>query len=83
LPEDWLVGLSAGYEHRWYDSGDPSVRPGHARRDGIWQLDLVNTIPLSSAWSLTQQVEYLLDDSNLRNYSYDNFTVALSARWRF
>jgi hypothetical protein len=83
LPQDWLFGLAAGYEHRWYDSGDPTVRPGHARRDGIWQFDASNTIPLSDSWSLTQQVEYLRDDSNLRNYSYDNFTVALSARWRF
>jgi hypothetical protein len=83
LPQDWLFGLSAGYEHRWYDSSDPSIRPGHARRDGVWQIDAANTIPLSASWSLTQQVEYLRDDSNLRNYSYDNITVALSARWRF
>ena len=83
LPQDWLVGLSAGYEHRWYDSPDNSINPNRARQDGIWQFDLGNTIPLSESWSLTQQVEYLLDDSNLRNYSYDNLTVALSARWRF
>ncbi|HVZ02853.1 MAG TPA: tetratricopeptide repeat protein [Dongiaceae bacterium] len=83
LPQDWLVGLSAGYEHRWYDSADDGINPDRARRDSIWQFDLANTVPLSESWSLTQQVEYLLDDSNLRNYSYDNFTVALSARWRF
>jgi hypothetical protein len=83
LPQEWLFGLSAGYEHRWYDSPDPSVDPGRARHDGIWQFDAANTIPLSESWSLTQQVEYLIDDSNLRNYSYDNLTVALSARWRF
>ena len=47
------------------------------------QFDAVNTIPLSDSWSVTQQVQYLLDDSNLRNYSYDNLTVAMSARWRF
>jgi hypothetical protein len=83
LPQDWLVGISAGYEHRWYDSPDDSIDPGRSRRESIWQFDAANTIPLSESWSLTQQVEYLLDDSNLRNYSYDNFTVALSARWRF
>ena len=83
LPQDWLVGLSAGYEHRWYDSPDDSVNPRRSRQDGIWQFDLGNTIPLSSSWSVTQQVEYLRDNSNLRNFSYDNFTVALSARWRF
>jgi hypothetical protein len=83
LPQDWLFGLSAGYEHRWYDSSDPGIRPGRSRRDSIWQFDAANTIPLSESWSLTQQVEYLLDDSNLRNYSYDNVTAALSARWRF
>jgi hypothetical protein len=83
LSQEWLVGLSAGYEHRWYDSPDDSINPNRSRRDSIWQFDLGNTVPLSDAWSLTQQVEYLLDDSNLRNYSYDNLTVALSARWRF
>jgi tetratricopeptide (TPR) repeat protein len=83
LPQEWLFGLSAGYEHRWYDSPDDSVNSSRARHDGIWQFDAANTIPLSAAWSLTQQVEYLIDDSNLRNYSYDNLTVALSARWRF
>jgi hypothetical protein len=83
LSQDWLVGVSANYERRWYESPDPSVDPGTTRRDNIWQFDASNTIPLSDAWSLTQQFEYLLDDSNLRNYSYDNITVAMSARWRF
>ena len=83
LPQDWLLGLSAGYERRWYDAADPSVRPGVTRRENIWQFDAANTIPLSDSWSVVQQVEYLLDDSNLRNYSYDNFSVAMSARWRF
>jgi hypothetical protein len=83
LPYDWLAGLSFGYESRWYDSPDPSVDPGTSRQDDIFQFDAVNTIPLTEDWSLTQQIQYLLDDSNLRNYSYDNFTVAMSARWRF
>ena len=83
LPQDWLFALSAAYERRWYDSGDPSIEPSVARRDDIWQFDLANTVPLSESWSVVQQVEYLLDDSNLRNYSYDNVTVALFARWRF
>jgi tetratricopeptide (TPR) repeat protein len=83
LPYDWLAGLSFGYEARWYDSPDPSVDPDRSRQDDIFQVDAVNTIPLSEDWSLTQQLQYLRDDSNLRNYSYDNFTVAMSARWRF
>jgi tetratricopeptide (TPR) repeat protein len=83
LPYDWLAGLSFGYEARWYDSPDPSVDPDKSRMDNIFQVDAVNTIPLSEDWSLTQQLQYLRDDSNLRNYSYDNFTVAMSARWRF
>ena len=83
LPRDWLVGLSAAYEARWYDSPDDTVDPDRSRQDDIFQFDLVNTIPLTESWSVTQQVEYLLDDSNLRNYSYDNVTVAMSARWRF
>jgi tetratricopeptide (TPR) repeat protein len=83
LPYDWLAGLAVGYEARWYDSPDPSVDDDVSRQDDIFQFDLVNNIPLSESWSVTQQVQYLLDDSNLRNYSYDNFTVAMSARWRF
>ena len=83
LAYDWLAGLSFGYEARWYDSPDPSVDDDISRQDDIFQFDAVNTIPLTEDWSLTQQVQYLLDDSNLRNYSYDNFTVAMSARWRF
>ncbi|HVO00556.1 MAG TPA: tetratricopeptide repeat protein [Candidatus Cybelea sp.] len=82
LPRNWLVGLSAAYEHRWYEAADPHI-DGNTRRDSIWQFDLVNSIPLSESWSLNQQVEYLMDDSNLRNYTYDNVTVAMSARWRF
>ena len=77
------AGLAVGYEARWYDSPDPSVDDDISRQDNIFQFDAVNTIPLSEDWSLTQQLQYLLDDSNLRNYSYDNFTVAMSARWRF
>lgn len=83
LPYDWLAGLAVGYEARWYDSPDPSVDTGTSRQDDIFQFDAVNTIPLTQSWSFTQQVQYLIDDSNLRNYSYDNLTVAMSARWRF
>jgi len=83
LPRDWLAGFSAGYEARWYDSPDDSVDPDVSRQDDIYEFNAVNTIPLSEDWSLIQQVQYLLDDSNLRNYSYDNLTVAMSARWRF
>jgi tetratricopeptide (TPR) repeat protein len=83
LPHDWLVGFSAGYEARWYDAPDDSVDHARERQDDIFQFDAVNTIPLSESWSLNQQVQYLRDDSNLRNYSYDNVTVAMSARWRF
>jgi tetratricopeptide (TPR) repeat protein len=83
LPYDWLAGFSVGYESRWYDSPDPSVDDDISRQDDIFQFDAVNTIPLNEDWSLTQQVQYQFDDSNLRNYSYDNFTVAMSARWRF
>lgn len=83
LPYDWLAGLAVGYEARWYDSPDPSVDDGTSRQDDIFQFDAVNTIPLTQSWSFTQQVQYLIDDSNLRNYSYDNLTVAMSARWRF
>lgn len=83
LPYDWLAGLAVGYEARWYDSPDRSVDDDISRQDDIFQFDAVNTIPLNESWSVTQQVQYLLDDSNLRNYSYDNLTVAMSARWRF
>ena len=83
LPRDWLFGLSAAYEARWYESPDKTVNPDRTRQDDIYQFDAVNTIPLTESWSWTQQVQYLMDDSNLRNYSYDNVTVAMSARWRF
>jgi hypothetical protein len=83
LPYDWLAGLAVGYEARWYDAPDPSVDDDTSRHDSIFQFDAVNTIPLTESWSFIQQVQYLHDDSNLRNYSYDNLTVAMSARWRF
>jgi tetratricopeptide (TPR) repeat protein len=83
LPQDWLFGLSAAYESRWYKSPDDAIDPDVTRHDNIWQFDATNTIPLNESWSLTQQVQYLLVDSNLRNFSYDNVTLAMTARWRF
>jgi tetratricopeptide (TPR) repeat protein len=83
LERDWMFGLSATYESRWYKSPDDGVDPDVTRHDNVWQFDASNTIPLTEQWSLTQQVEYLLLDSNLRNYSYDNVTLAMTARWRF
>ena len=83
LPRDWLVGGSVTYETRWYDAPDDSIDDDVSRHDNLYQFDLVNTIPITESWSWNQQFQYLLDDSNLRNYSYDNFTVATSARWRF
>lgn len=83
LPLDWWFSLGAKYEGRWFEGADSAVDDDIKRQDDVYRISATNLIPLNDAWSLTQQVEYLIVDSNLSNYSYDNFAATLSASWRF
>ena len=83
MPLDWWFSFGAKYEGRWFDGADPSIDNDVKRQDDVYRISATNLIPLDDAWSLTQQVEYLIIDSNLSNYSYDNFAATLSANWRF
>lgn len=83
MPLDWWFSFGAKYEGRWYEGADPEIDPDVKRQDDVFRVSATNLIPLDEAWSLTQQVEYVIVDSNLSNYSYDNFAATVSASWRF
>ncbi len=83
MPLDWWFSLGARYEGRWYQGIDPEIDDDVKRQDDVYRVSATNLVPLNDAWSVTQQVEYLIVDSNLSNFSYDNFAATLSANWRF
>jgi tetratricopeptide (TPR) repeat protein len=83
MPLDWWFSLGARYEGRWFEGVDPEIDDDVKRQDDVYRVSATNLIPLNDAWSVTQQVEYLIVDSNLSNFSYDNFAATLSANWRF
>jgi hypothetical protein len=83
LPLDWWFSFGAKYEGRWYEGADPEIDADVKRQDDVYRLSATNLVPLNDSWSLTQQVEYVIVDSTLSNYSYDNFAATVSASWRF
>lgn len=83
MPLDWWFSLGAKYEGRWFEAADDEIDPDVKRQDDVYRVSATNLIPLDESWSLTQQVEYVIVDSNLSNYSYDNFAATISANWRF
>ncbi|HEX9449082.1 MAG TPA: tetratricopeptide repeat protein [Dongiaceae bacterium] len=83
LPYDWWIRIGGGYEHRWFDSGDPSVDANKARRDNVWHASLSNVIPITEAWRITQQFDYERVQSNLATADYDNYAASLLATWQF
>ncbi|WP_343866911.1 hypothetical protein [Caenispirillum bisanense] len=79
----WGNSVYAGPTLRYYDGPDPSVDPGVTREDVEWRIGATQAIPLTDTLSLMLAVEYTNSDSNLQNYTYENFMGLTSIVWNF
>jgi len=83
---DWRPWFASGYAmyyYRPYDAPDPSVDPTKTRLENEVRFGVANVIPLTDAFSLVQQVDYLRTYANIPNYARLNWSVTAGAIWRF
>jgi hypothetical protein len=73
----WQVALAVSFGERWYDDADVAVNPNTDRSDNIWQVSLNHSARVTSDISIESQIRYEDQDSNLTNYSYDNWSFTL------
>jgi len=74
--QPWSTTLTAVYRVIDYDGPDPLVSPTRTRSDRRTDLAVVQTIGLTERASLLVRGDYLLNESNLPNFEYDNFGVS-------
>ncbi len=88
--------LAVRYWHAFYRGADRQVtdNPGFVipglfndpllkRQDDSVQVGLLAELPLTDKLSTFGGIGYLYTNSNLPNYSYDDFSTQLGLSWRF
>lgn len=83
LPGSWVFSLSLSGDFARYDAPDPSVDSSITRRDDKWRLNALASIPLANNVALITSAGYADIQSNLANYTYDNWSVSLGVVAQF
>ena len=81
LAETWTLIVSASYEDRRYGGPDPLFLV--ERHDKEFQLRVAARYALTKDWSLTPQVTYTNNDSNIVVSKYDRTLISVAMRYEF
>ena len=79
----WTVALGAGYVWTDYREEDENVDRTRERRDEEFRLSLLNSFRITNSLSIEAQLQYINNDSNIRNFDRDNFIVLIGALLNF
>ncbi|ABC23147.1 tetratricopeptide repeat protein [Rhodospirillum rubrum] len=79
----WTSSVYGGPVWRAYQGPDPVVDPARTRKDVEWRVGASQAVPITQAVSFLLGVEYTTTDSNLPNYSYNNFMASSSFVFNF
>ena len=70
----WRLDLSVLGIVTDYQAPDPTIDPTMIRQDQEWRVNVVNTFGFSREWSAFVQFGYSNNQSNLPNFTFDNFS---------
>jgi hypothetical protein len=79
----WVVTPNAGFSWVRYAGPDPIVDPMTTRRDTDWRVGTIVDVQIAQNFGARLQVGYEKNNSNLPNYTFNNFTVAFGPTLRF
>lgn len=79
----WSATLSLDVSYADYDEPEPIIDPDNAREDIRLDVSLTNNIPLTPDVSLSTTGRYILNESTLPNFEYDNLALTVGVGWRF
>src|SRR5665213_2170241 len=82
-PSSWTTNAYVTKSVYRYGGPDPLIDPNTTRRDDVWRLSLVQSVPVTNRLGLDLQLQYDRVDSTLVNFSYNNFTVLFGPQFHF
>jgi hypothetical protein len=79
----WVASLNARVTRTQYQEPDPTIAPGTERRDTEVRLSARNTFRINQTWAIELRAQHTINNSNIRNFEYDNTSVTLGGVVRF
>ncbi len=83
IPHKWTLGPFVRFSSTSFDAPNPNVDPTQARSDKHWTTGVIVDAPLTAHFGLNGAVTYARANSNIPNYSYDNWSAMLGTTARF
>lgn len=79
----FVVAPTFGYSFARYDTPNPIIDPSVVRRDNEWRVGGIIDAQLIDNVGMRTQLNYFKINSNLPNYTTDNFSVSVGPTVRF
>ena len=83
LSRNWSVIPFAKYIKTDFDAANPFIDPFTVRADKQWIVGAMFNAPIAKGLGVTATVQYDKVDSNIKNYTQDNFSVMVGPTARF
>lgn len=83
MSRNWSVAPFAKYIKTDFDAANPAIDPFTARADKQWIVGAMFNAPIAKGFGITATVQYDKVQSNIKNYTQDNFSVMIGPTARF
>jgi hypothetical protein len=83
MSRNWSVVPFAKYIMTDFDAANPFIDPLTVRADKQWIVGAMFNAPIAKGFGVTATVQYDKVDSNIKNYTQDNFSVMVGPTARF
>ena len=83
MSRNWSVVPFAKYIKTDFDAANPAIDPFTVRADKQWIVGAMFNAPIAKGFGVTATVQYDKIESNIKNYTQDNFSVMIGPTARF
>jgi hypothetical protein len=83
LSRNWSVVPFAKYIATEFDAANPFIDPLVVRNDRQWIVGAMFNAPIAKGFGVSATVQYDKVESNIKNYTQDNFSVMIGPTARF
>lgn len=83
IGQKWTLTPFAGLSQTTFDAPNAAIDPATTRSDGMWQLGVALDAPITAHFGVSAAVTYQRNNSNISNYSYDDWSVLGGPTVRF
>ena len=83
ITRNWSVAPFVRYVDTSFDAANPSINAGIVRQDKQWTTGVLFNAPITAVLGVSAAIQYDKTDSNIPNYSLNNFSVMAGPTARF